>query len=170
MPSQDMFNTPQEEAARLADELRQVKAVMKEMSRKLTQIETRAKRAFPAAFPKATSRKRGGARTAAVGPPTMTRDQVMAIYDEAVRIAKGGDPGAAREHIEAVGLGDLNLLRTELGASLGRKKPSKPVLLEAVLGRLNESVMLTKHTNRQELIERSEMGEGENDAPKEGQP
>lgn len=170
MPDQDMFNTPPEEARQLAEELGQVKDVLKEMLRKLTQIETRAKRAFPSAFPKPIPRKRSKTKTSAIEPPTMTREQVMAIYDQAVQTAKGGDVEGAQRQIEAMELGNLNLLRTELGASLGKKKPSRPALLGAVLGRLNESVMLTKHTNRQELIERSEMGEGESDQSNEVRP
>jgi len=170
MLDQDMFNTPPEEARQLAEELRQVKDVLKDISRKLTQIETRAKRAFPSAFPKPNPRKRGEAKTPPAAPPTMTREQVMAIYDQGVKMAKEGDVEGARRQIEAMELGNLNLLRMELGASIGRKKPSKPVLLGAVLGRLNESVMLTKHTNRQELIDRSEMGGTENDTSNEGQP
>jgi hypothetical protein len=46
-------------------------------------------------------------------------------------------------------------LRIELGASLGKKKPSQPALLEAITSRVNESVMLTKHTSRQDLINRA---------------
>jgi hypothetical protein len=169
MPDQDMFNTPPEEARQLADELRQVKEVLKDISGKLTRIETRARRAFPTAFPKPTPRERGAAKTQLTAPPTMTREQVMAAYDQAVKTAKAGDTEGARGQIEGMELGNLNLLRTELGAPIGKKKPSKSVLLAAVLGRLNESVMLAKHTNRQELIDRSEMGGTDKSASNEGQ-
>ena len=170
MPDQDMFNTPPEEARQLAEELRQVKDVLKDISRKMTQLETRAKRAFPSAFPKPSPRQRGQTKTPSAEPPTMTREQVMAIYDQAVKMAKEGDVEGARKQMEAMELGNLNLLRMELGASIGKKKPSKAALLGAILGRLNESVMLTKHTNRQELIDRLEMGGTGNDASNERRP
>ena len=169
MPDQDMFNTPPEEARQLAEELRQVKEILKDLSHKLTRIETRAKRAFPSAFPKPSPREHGAGKTQPTSPPTMTREQVMAVYDQAVKTAKAGDMEGARGQIEGMELGNLNLLRTELGAPIGTKKPSKSVLIRAVLGRLNESVMLAKHTNRQELIDRSEMGETENRTSNEGQ-
>ena len=170
MLNQDMFNTPSEEARQLAEELAQVRNVLKDMLRRLTQIETRAKRAFPSAFPKPIPRKRGQAKKPQGMSPTMTHEQVIAIYDKAVKMAKEGDVENARKQIEAMELENLNLLRMELGASIGKKKPSKPVLLGAVLGRMNESVMLTKHTNRQELIDRSEMGGSKNDELNEGRP
>jgi hypothetical protein len=163
MSEQDIFNTPPEEARQLAGELRQIKDVLREVLRKVNQIEVRAKRAFPTAFPKSSPRERKTAKTLSSEPPTMTTGQVMAVYDQAVRTAKAGDMEGARRQIEVMEPGNLNLLRTELGASIGRKKPSKPVLVGAVLSRLNESVMLTKHTNRQELINRSESGETEHD-------
>jgi len=156
MLEQDIFNTPQEEARQLAEELRQVKDVLKDLPRKLTRIETRAKRAFPSAFPKPSPRKRSETKSPPVTPPTMTREQVMEVYDQAVKMGKAGDAEGARKQIETMELENLNLLRVELGASIGKQKPSKPAVLVAVLGRLNESVMLTKHTNRQELINRSE--------------
>jgi uncharacterized protein YukE len=46
-----MFRTPEEEVKELVKELRELKDVLREISSKVTHIETRAKRAFPAAFP-----------------------------------------------------------------------------------------------------------------------
>jgi hypothetical protein len=36
----------------------------------------------------------------------------------------------------------------ELGAILGKKKTSRKTLIDAIRGRINQSVMLSKHVNR----------------------
>ena len=152
MNNQGLFNTPEQEATLLAGEIREIKEILRDLSRKLTRIEGRAKRAFPSAFPKAQLRAKGSMATKGMAPPTMTVEQVIRVFDAAVQQAKGGNLQAAREQLEALAVPDLNLLRIELGASIGKRKPSRPAIMEAILGRVNESVMLTKHTNRQELI------------------
>ncbi|MBZ5497787.1 MAG: hypothetical protein LAP85_15395 [Acidobacteriia bacterium] len=152
--SQDIFNTESDEARMVAQELRELKEVLQDVSRKLARIEARAKRAFPGVFSKSPPRSSGTSSGNAMTAPTMTVEQVMSIYDEVVGLAKAGDRHAARRRLDELAVPDLNLLRTELGASLGKRKPSKPALLDAVISRVNESVMLTKHTSRKELIDR----------------
>jgi hypothetical protein len=159
MNEQDVFNTPEQEAKLLAGEIHEVKEVLRELSRKLSRIESRAKRAFPAAFPKPPSRVKGTTSRTTSAIPTMTAEQVIRVYDEVVDQARGGNIKEARERLESMEIPDLNLLRTELGASIGKKKPSKPVLTEAILGRVNESVMISKHTNRNQLIDQASNGE-----------
>lgn len=159
MNEQDVFNTPEQEAKLLAGEIHEVKEVLRELSRKLSRIESRAKRAFPTAFPKSQPRVKGTASRMTSATTTMTVEQLIRVYDEVVDQAKGGNTEEARKRLESIEVSDLNLLRTELGASIGKKKPSKPVLMEAILGRVNESVMLTKHTNRSQLIDQAATGE-----------
>ena len=50
-----MFRTTEEEVKELVKQLRELKGVLREISGKVGQIEARAKRAFPAAFPKSHS-------------------------------------------------------------------------------------------------------------------
>lgn len=152
MNDQDIFNTPEQEIVVLAKELSEIKDVLRELTRKLSRIEARANRAFPSAFIKPAGNPKGTSFEAS-SEPTMTTEQIMHLYDEVVDLAKGGKFEEVRGRLETLEFADLNLLRTELGASLGKKKPSKRVLMEAVLGRVNESVMLTRHINRGQLIE-----------------
>ena len=159
MNNQDVFNTPEQEAKLLAGEIHEVKEVLRELSRKLSRIESRAKRAFPTAFPKFPPRVKGVTSRMGSATPTMTVEQVMRIYDEVVGQAKGGNIEKTRKRLDAMEVPDLNLLKTELGAPIGKKKPTKSVLIEAILGRVNESVMLTKHTNRSQLIDQAATGE-----------
>lgn len=166
MSNEDIFNTPEQEVVIMAKELGEIKEVLRELSRKLSRIEVRANRAFPSVVKKhANISKERRAETAA--NPTMTPDQAMRLYDDVVDQAKGGNIQKARELLDALELTDLNLLRSELGVSLGKKKPSRRILMEAVLGRVNESVMLTKHINRSQLINQPESEEADGNQPKE---
>ena len=154
MTQKDLFNTPQEEAVRLAEELRDTKAALRDIAATLSRIETRVKRAFPSAFPKSqpSSRHPEGAEQQS----SMSAEAAMGLYNELVEQAKREGPEAVRQRLSGLALPDLSVLRRELGVSLGKKKPSVRAEVEAILGRLNESVMLTQHANRQQIIARSE--------------
>lgn len=157
--SNDLFTTPAEEVNRVAAELRETKEALRELSGNLTRIETRLKRAFPEAF----SKVRGSAKertSAGEALTTLTSDAAKALYEELVEEARKSGFESARERLAGFSVPDLAFLRRELGASLGKKKPSAKVLIDAILGRIRESVMLSKHTNRQELLDKSEPVDG----------
>ena len=124
MSDQGAFNTPEQEARLLAGEIGEVKEVLREVARKLSRIEGRAKRAFPSVFPKTQPRLKSGAGATPSPAPSMTIEQLMGVYDGVVQQARGGDLRGARARLEAMDVPDLNLLRTELGASIGKRKPS----------------------------------------------
>jgi hypothetical protein len=159
MSDQDIFHTPDQGAERLAAELRDVKLVLRDLLRKVTNIESRARRAFPAAFPMSKPQKKN--KSVVALQPTMSTEQVMQVYDEIVGLAKSGDANGAKVRLDMLDIGDLNLLRTELGVSIGKRKPTKAPLVEGILRRVNESVMLTRHTNRQEMLAHEKPGDGE---------
>lgn len=143
-----MFRTPEEEVRELVKELRELKDVLREISSKVTHIEARAKRAFPAAFPKPSP----GPRTPApkiTDPPTISQKEALKLYDDLVGLAKQGDKGEVQLRLEKMVLPDLSLLCRELGVSLGKRKPSRKVLINGVLGRINESMMLSTSSFRQ---------------------
>src|SRR5258708_6724080 len=124
MNEQDIFNTPTQEAARLASALGEVKEVLREMQRQIGAIEARARRAFPSAFSKAASHAAGQAETMSA-PPKVNPGQLLRLYDEVVEIAGSRGSDAASARLSEIGVGELNLLRKELGISLGARKPSK---------------------------------------------
>lgn len=156
-----MFRTPEEEVKELVKELRELKDVLREISSKVTHIETRAKRAFPAAFPKAPPGPRPPVPKI-TDPPTISQQEALKLYDDLVVLAKQGDKGEVQHRLEKMGLPDLSLLSRELGVSLGKSKPSRKALIHGVLGRINESMMLSTSG----LQQRSERPEGGGDAGK----
>lgn len=155
-----MFRTPEEETRELAKEIREMKDILREISRKLGQIEVRAKRVFPAAFSNSPSQ---GARISIPklsDPPTISPQEALKIYDDLVKMAKEGSKEEVQRRLETMGLPDLALLYRELGVSLGKSKPSRKVLLNGVLGRISESMMLStsnlrERTNNQQDVEKA---------------
>ncbi len=152
MSNEDIFNTPEQEVEMVAKELSEIKDILRDLSRRLSRIEARASRAFPGSMAKHANPPKADVKSEASLKSTMTADEVMSLYDKVVDQAKGGNIEKARELLDALGSPDLNLLRSELGVSLGKKKPSRRILMEAVLGRVSESVMMTKHIDRTQLI------------------
>ncbi len=147
MTDMDVFNSPSAEAERLAAELREVKALLREVAAQLGRIEVRVKRAFPATFAGADSpRKRQSVKNSEGA--TLSPGQALELYDSLVAQMKAGESKGVRERLLAMSVPDLNVLRHELGISLGSKKPSSRGLVQSILSRLNESVMMSRHTHR----------------------
>jgi len=152
----NLFNTPAEEVDRLVAELSETKGALRELSGKLTRIETRLKRVFPQAFPKRTGERREKP-LAESEPATLNPETAIALYEELVEHARNDRFEEVHRKLSSLSLPDLSFLRRELGASLGKRKPSPKTLIEVIVGRLRESVMLSKHTNRQELLDQSDL-------------
>lgn len=150
-----MFRTTEEEVKELVKELRELKDVLRDISRKVAQIEARAKRAFPSAFPKAQTGPKPPTPKL-TDPPTISPQEAIKLYDDLVATAKQGDKEDVQNRLKTMGLPDLALLSRELGVSLGKSKPSRKMLLNGILGRINESMMLSTSSLRQ----RSERTEG----------
>jgi hypothetical protein len=143
-----MFRTTEEEVKELVKELRELKDILREISGKVAQVEARAKRAFPAMFPKTPP----GAKSHAprlTDPPTISPQDALKLYDDLVMLAKQGDKEEVQRRLENMSLPDLFLLSRELGVSLGKSKPSRKTVLNGVLGRINESVMLSTSSLRE---------------------
>jgi len=148
----DLFNTPAEEVGRLVKELGETKEALRELSGGLAHIETRLSRVFPAAFakpPRERKKKADGIAEAA----TLTANTAMALYEQLVEDARNNRFDEVRQKLSSLSVADLSFLRRELGASLGKRKPSAKVLTEVIISRIRESVMLSKHTNRQQLLD-----------------
>jgi hypothetical protein len=157
----DLFNTPADEVTRLAKELSETKEAVRELSGKLGRIETRLRRVFPEAFAKSTRARKHDSTKGSDEATTLTPTTAMEFYELLVEAAKNNRFEEVRQKLSSLSHADLSFLRRELGASLGKKKPSPKALTEAIIGRIRESVMLSKHTNRQQLVEQSSPQEPE---------
>ncbi len=145
----NMFQSPAEVARELAQEIREFKEVLREISKKLGQIETRAKRAFPSAFPATPGRNSNKEKSKEGEQPTLSPGEALQLYDQLVQSAKAGTRDQVQQRLESLRLADLGLLCRELGVSLGKKRSSRPALISGILGRVNESVMLSSSSLRE---------------------
>ena len=80
--------------------------------------------------------------------PTLTSEQVMTFYDDLVPLASSNKKSDVLERLGTHTDANLRLLLRELGVSLGSKKPTRKNLIEGIMQRLKESVLLTRHTER----------------------
>jgi hypothetical protein len=133
-----VFRTPSEELQKLLGELARISADLREISMRVSQIDRHVRRAFkvPKMAPNADrAMRRPGSRPA----PTLSRDAALALFEELTHLARGQGLGAA----------DLKLLAHELGISF-QSKPSRKTLRSRVIGRVNESIMLSRNVNVRE--------------------
>ena len=125
-----------------------VKDALREISGRLGRIESRMRRAFPQAFvtiqkigPRVASDERQMA-------PSLSPEQALKLYDELVDQSKAGDRENLLMQLSAISVPDLLLMSRELGVTLGKKKTSRKALTDAIVGRITQSVLLSKHVNR----------------------
>jgi hypothetical protein len=143
-----VFRTPSEELQKLLGELARISADLREISMRVSQIDRHVRRAFkvPKMAPNADrAMRRPGSRPA----PTLSRDAALALFEELTHLARGQGLGAAEGRLETLGLPDLKLLAHELGISF-QSKPSRKTLRSRVIGRVNESIMLSRNVNVRE--------------------
>ena len=135
-----------EDVSALAAEMQELKEVVREVAGKLGRIEKRLRVFFPDSFPN-TGTRRKAAADSFDKPPTMTPREALELYDKLVTQARSGSEREVEAAISRLELPDLALLVRELGAPAG-KKPTRKALTKSLMGRLKESIMLSRHTPR----------------------
>lgn len=146
MSEPESFRSRDEEVSRLLAEIISLREIMREISRKLSNLELRAKRAFPNAVVKVQSPK---PKSSISEPPTLSAQAALQRYDQVVERVRLGAHGEANELLNQMNLPDLHLMFKELGLSLGKSAPSKKTIISGILGRVKQSVMLSHHATPQ---------------------
>jgi hypothetical protein len=134
-----------EDVEALAGELRDLREIIREVSGKLGRIEKRLRLFFPQSFP--VERRKEPEADIREMSPTITPQRALEIYTELLEMARTGREQQVESRIAGIVLPDLALLVRELGAPLG-KKPTRTALTKSLMGRLRESMMLSRHTIR----------------------
>lgn len=146
MSDQPSFRTPDAEVIRLLEELSAMRDLLREISGKLTRLQTRAKRAFPVAAD--THARKVRVRKEDADTATINAGEALKHYDRIVEVARVESYERAATLLEEMSLPDLVLIQREVGLSSGRSKPSKKAVVSSLLGRVKESVLLTHHSAR----------------------
>ncbi|MEO6861518.1 MAG: hypothetical protein ABI180_08280 [Microcoleus sp.] len=148
MIKKDILPAGDSESGGLVDEIGELKEILREVSKKLTRIEAQVKRGGLSA----------GSKTAQL--PTvadveksanLSTDNVLEVYEELRLQAKKGHELEVRQKLSAMSATDLNLMCCELGMPPSSKNPSRKKMFELIIGRIKQSLMLSRHIDRQRL-------------------
>jgi hypothetical protein len=139
-----------EETVHLVDEIGELKEILREVSRKLTRIETKVKRAGTVVASK-TSEFQNSQAAAVNKPDDKSVENILQVYEELRLKAKNGKEQEVREKLLAMSATDLNLMCCELGMPPSSKAPSRRKMFELIIGRIKQSLMLSRHIDRQTL-------------------
>lgn len=148
MIRKDILAAAEQESAGLVDEIGELKEILREVSKKLTRIETQVKRGVISAKSK-TSESPTIANV--TKPVNLSPENVLEAYEELRLQAKNGNEEEVRQKLSAMSATDLNLMCCELGMPPSSKNPSRKKMFELIIGRIKQSLRLSRHIDRQTL-------------------
>ena len=148
MIKKDILAASDSETGEVLDEIGELKAILREVSKKLTRIETKVKRGGLSAGSKISELP---AVADVEKPANLSAENVLEVYEELRLQAKKGDELEVRQKLSAMSATDLNLMCCELGMPPSSKNPSRKKMLELIIGRIKQSLMLSRHIDRQTL-------------------
>jgi hypothetical protein len=148
MSKKEILAASEQESGGLVEEIGELKEILRDVSRKLTRLETQVKRGVLAAGSKTSDIPTG----ADVNKPANLSDaNVLEVYEELRLQAKNGNEEEVRKKLLAMSATDLNLMCCELGMPPSSKNPSRKKMFELIIGRIKQSLRLSRHIDRQTL-------------------
>ncbi|MCC3404077.1 MAG: hypothetical protein JGK17_00385 [Microcoleus sp. PH2017_10_PVI_O_A] len=150
MIKKEILADGEQKSGGLVDEIAELKEILREVSKKLTRIEAQVKRGGLSAGSK-TSELQAVAVADVEKPANLSTDNVLEVYEELRLQAKKGHELEVRQKLAAMSATDLNLMCCELGMPPSSKNPSRKKMFELIIGRIKQSLMLSRHIDRQTL-------------------
>ncbi|UNU24845.1 hypothetical protein [Microcoleus vaginatus] len=148
MSKKEILAASEQESGGLVEEIGELKEILRDVARKLTRLETQVKRGVISAGSK-TSDISSGAEVNK--PANLSARNVLEVYEELRLQAKNGNEEEVRKKLLAMSATDLNLMCCELGMPPSSKNPSRKKMLELIIGRIKQSLRLSRHIDRQTL-------------------
>jgi hypothetical protein len=139
------FRSPEQEVLKLLDECAELRRTLKSISAQIGRMETRVKRAFPIVAELARDRTAKGAQSSAA---SISAEQALAEFDRIVALAGEGGGEEAERALQGRSAADLLIIAKELGVSFPKSKPSVRTIREGIIGKVRESILLTRHNPR----------------------
>lgn len=141
------FRTPDEELVLLQEEISGIRSLIREATIKLGQIERHVKRAFPKYKPiKVSSTKKINSTIMDGNKSSLTRETALKYFDTLRHIAQNEGDNSIEKRLSILSMADMRYLSQELGLPSGSKL-SRSKLKSGILGRLNESILLSRNVN-----------------------
>lgn len=146
MSGESEFRTPEQEVLKLLEECGELKRTLKSVSAQLSRIENRIKAAFPAVAKRVSERHSAQLRQKA---SSLSSEQALTEFDGLVKLASSGATLEAERQLERHSSLDLFTIAKELGVSFPSNKPSIKSMRHAILGKVRESILLSRHSRRE---------------------
>jgi hypothetical protein len=145
MIKKEILAASEQESGGLVEEIGELKEILRDVARKLTKLETQVKRGGVSAGSKTSDISSGAG---ANKPANLSARNVLEVYEELRLQAKNGNEEEVRQKLLAT---DLNLMCCELGMPPSSKNPSRKKMFELIIGRIKQSLRLSRHIDRQTL-------------------
>ncbi|MCA1416643.1 hypothetical protein I6F30_36805 [Bradyrhizobium sp. NBAIM20] len=146
MTNEAPFRTSDEEIERLLEECGELKRTLKSISSQLSRMENRIKAAFPVAAKKIKEQQQA---RSVQRESTLSADQAVAEFDKIVQLASSGATSEAETYLARRPSADLLAIAREVGVTFPSTKPSVRAMLDAILGKVRESLLLSRHSRRE---------------------
>ncbi|MEG4420386.1 hypothetical protein QUA70_17630 [Microcoleus sp. LAD1_D5] len=148
MSKKEILAASEQASGGLVEEIGELKEILRDVARKLTRLETQVKRGVISAGSKTSDIPRG----ADVNKPlNLSARNALEVYEELRLQAKNGNEEEVRQKLLAMSATDLNLMCCELGMPPSSKNPSRKKMFELIIGRIKQSLRLSRHIDRQTL-------------------
>ena len=148
MSKKEILAASEQESGGLVEQIGELKEILRDVSRKLTRLETQVKRGVLSAGSKTSDLPTGADVNK---PANLSAANVLEVYEELRLQAKNGNEEEVRQKLLAMSATDLNLMCCELGMPPSSKNPSRKKMLELIIGRIKQSLRLSRHIDRQTL-------------------
>ena len=148
MSKKETLAASEQESGGLVEEIGELKEILRDVSRKLTRLETQVKRGVLSAGSKTSDIPTGADVNK---PANLSAANVLEVYEELRLQAKNGNEEEVRKKLLAMSATDLNLMCCELGMPPSSKNPSRKKMFELIIGRIKQSLRLSRHIDRQTL-------------------
>ncbi len=148
MSKKEILAASEQESGGLVEEIGELKEILRDVSRKLTRLETQVKRGVLSAGSKTSDIPTGADVNK---PANLSAANVLEVYEELRLQAKNGNEEEVRKKLLAMSATDLNLMCCELGMPPSTKNPSRKKMFELIIGRIKQSLRLSRHIDRQTL-------------------
>jgi hypothetical protein len=148
MSKKEILAASEQESGGLVEEIGELKEILRDVARKLTRLETQVKRGVLSAGSKTSDIPTGADVNK---PANLSAANVLEVYEELRLQAKNGNEEEVRKKLLAMSATDLNLMCCELGMPPSSKNPSRKKMFELIIGRIKQSLRLSRHIDRQTL-------------------
>jgi hypothetical protein len=144
--NQQPFRSRDEELEYLGRQMADIREALREIAGRVNQIERHVKRSFGVSSLPGQAKEPRRVADGTPERPTMSAEEAISAFDGLVRVWKEQSPDRVESRLQEMGTADLKLLTNELGLSFA-SKPSRKTLTAGIIGRINESIMLSRNTN-----------------------